>query len=339
MTQITDILPRYTQLNAIVRNVVHRNKILFSEQQFVTDFYRQFADIQLFERMLIGLNGTNGYQVLFNSLKTEIESNISLIISDLDMLKRLDIERTCRGYANQYEAEIEVHTRAVNKKWKEYSYVNNLVDMIGYRAQSKEEVERLWEEHARLKEKHDAGQKKLQELYEKQKEAEKTALEYSENCFFKTLSISVDFFEILHKYIVEEKNNISETFNKSEIKATKATNHSTTKHQQVIEYNMIFKSNMYPKFLALEEKLKKDNYLNSDLYWLPTHKNNKSDIKRLVTFLLGLDEKDYFLADRNPMIRRFFENRYHVSIGQSFEKKRRAPLIGEYRFVFSSYSF
>lgn len=205
MTQITDILPRYTQLNAIVRNVIHRNKILFSEQQFVTDFYRQFADIQLFERMLIGLNGTNGYQVLFNSLKTEIENNISLISSNLYMLERLNIEWSCREYANQFEAEIEVHTRAVNKKWKEYSYVNNLVDMIGYRAQSKEEEERLWEEHARLKEKHDAGQKKLQELYEKQKEAEKTALEYSENRFLNVLSLSKKFIIIVEKYLPKKQ--------------------------------------------------------------------------------------------------------------------------------------
>lgn len=205
MTQITDILPRHTQLNAIIRKVVHRNKILFSEQQFVTDFYRQFADIQLFERMLIGLNGTNGYQVLFNSLKTEIENTISHISSNFDMLDRLNIERSCRGYANQYEAEIEVHTRAVHKKWKEYSYVNNLVDMIGYRAQSKEEVERLWEEHARLKEKHDAGQKKLQELYEKQKEAEKTALEYSENCFSNVLSLSKKFIIIVEKYLPKKQ--------------------------------------------------------------------------------------------------------------------------------------
>lgn len=205
MTQITDILPRYTQLNAIVRNVVHRNKILFSEQQFVTDFYRQSADIQLFERMLISLNGTNGYQVLFNSIKTEIENNIFLINSNLDMLERLNIEWSCRGYANQYEAEIEIHTRAVNKKWKKYSYVNNLVDMIGYRAQSKEEVERLWEEHAGLKEKHDAGQKKLQKLYEKQKEAEKTALEYSENCFSNVLLLSEKFIIIVEKYLPKKQ--------------------------------------------------------------------------------------------------------------------------------------
>lgn len=55
MTKITDILPRYTQLNAIVVEVSNKHSIEFAQQQFVVDFYTQFSNIQLFETMLIEL--------------------------------------------------------------------------------------------------------------------------------------------------------------------------------------------------------------------------------------------------------------------------------------------
>lgn len=53
--QIADILPQYTQLNAIISEVSNRNSIEFAQQQFVADFYTQFDNIQSFEAMLIDL--------------------------------------------------------------------------------------------------------------------------------------------------------------------------------------------------------------------------------------------------------------------------------------------
>lgn len=37
--QITDIIPRYTQLNTIISEVSNRHPIEFAQQQFVADFY------------------------------------------------------------------------------------------------------------------------------------------------------------------------------------------------------------------------------------------------------------------------------------------------------------
>jgi hypothetical protein len=34
-----------------------------------------------------------------------------------------------------------------------------------------------------------------------------------------------------------------------------------------------------------------------------------------------------------------FESRYHITIGQNFERKRREPLLGEFKAVFYNYAF
>jgi hypothetical protein len=89
----------------------------------------------------------------------------------------------------------------------------------------------------------------------------------------------------------------------------------------------------------LEKKLIEDKYLNPELHWISVHENGKPDIKRLVTFLVGLLDNKYFLPGRDPKIKNFFESRYHITIGQNFERKRREPLLGDYKAVFHDYPF
>lgn len=58
--------------------------------------------------------------------------------------------------------------------------------------------------------------------------------------------------------------------------------------QSGIEPDMVFRTRMYEKFLALEQKLLNDKYLDTELHWISLHDNGKPDIKRLVMFLVGL---------------------------------------------------
>ena len=80
--QIADILPQYTQLNAIISEVSNRNSIEFAQQQFVADFYTQFDNIQSFEAMLIDLTMNTDperHKTLSESLSVEIQNNTHLI--------------------------------------------------------------------------------------------------------------------------------------------------------------------------------------------------------------------------------------------------------------------
>lgn len=101
----------------------------------------------------------------------------------------------------------------------------------------------------------------------------------------------------------------------------------------------IFRSRMFDKFRELEKRLVKSGDLGEDLHWQAKHKNDKPDIKRLVAFLAGLIDNDYFLPNRDMSIKRFFEERYRISIGQNFERRRREPLMKIYRTIFYDLPF
>ncbi len=106
-----------------------------------------------------------------------------------------------------------------------------------------------------------------------------------------------------------------------------------------IEPDTIFKSKMYDKFLLLEQKLIEDNYLDDRLNWIAKHDNGSIDIKSLVTFLVGLIDYKYFLPNKDPKVKVFFEARYSIKIGQNFEKSRRQSLSERYGIIFHDYDF
>lgn len=92
MTKITDILPRYTQLNTIVAEVSNKHSIEFAQQRFVMDFYTQFSNVQSFETMLIELTTqteSERYKTLIDSLSSEIQNNIYRISSNNSILDDL----------------------------------------------------------------------------------------------------------------------------------------------------------------------------------------------------------------------------------------------------------
>lgn len=109
--------------------------------------------------------------------------------------------------------------------------------------------------------------------------------------------------------------------------------------QSVIEPDSIFKTKMYEKFLTLEQKLIDDNYLDDRLNWIAKHDNSSIDIKSLVAFLVGLIENKYFLPNKDPKVKVFFEARYSIKIGQNFEKSRRQVLEDRYSIIFHDYDF
>lgn len=211
--QITDILPRYTQLNAIIAEVSNRRLIEFTQQQFVADFHTQFDNVQLFETMLIDLTmqtELERYKTLIESLSTEIQNNIRLILSNKNALKNLNIEKACDNFVNQYETQIGDQLHNTQKSWKELSEVNNSLDMIGFRKHTESEEKRLWEKHEVVTEKYNAEKAILNDLYEKQEVARKTTEKYQENYIPKILSLSQKLNEIIQKYIPKTTRNLPE---------------------------------------------------------------------------------------------------------------------------------
>ncbi|MDR1884404.1 MAG: hypothetical protein LBR26_16745 [Prevotella sp.] len=149
-----------------------------------------------------------------------------------------------------------------------------------------------------------------------------------------------DYYTLIYE-ISKKSLSIIESYFPVEKKETPASEPKSTEQetQSEVEPDMIFRTGMFDKLLALEKKLTGDKYLNPELHWISVHDNGKPDIKRLVTFLVGLLDNRYFLPGRDPKIKTFFESRYHVAIGQNFERRRREPLLDGYKAVFYDYPF
>lgn len=106
-----------------------------------------------------------------------------------------------------------------------------------------------------------------------------------------------------------------------------------------IDPNDIFMSKKYQQMGPLETRLIADGYLDSDLRWIAKHQNGREDKQRLICFITGLIDSKYFMPNRTPKIKSYFEARYRVTIGQGFEKARREQYITEYKMIFPNYPF
>jgi hypothetical protein len=190
----------------------------------------------------------------------------------------------------------------------------------------------------------DETQKELNELScEEGKERNRIA-PFCENFFPDIYKLSKELATFINAYIPEKDaiaGNQVKSVRQNISNGILAKNGHTDK---VDEPDAIFRTRMFEKFLILERRLITDKYLkeesqNKELRWISTHENGKPDIKRLVTFLAGMLDHNYFLPNKDPKIKIFFESRYHITIGQNFERKRREPLQNEYKIVFHNYPF
>jgi hypothetical protein len=150
------------------------------------------------------------FKTLTESLSTEIQNNIRLILTNKSVLENLAIEKACDKFANQYDTQINDQLHNTQKYWKELSEVSNSLDTIGFRQHTEQEEKRLWEKQEALAEKYNSEKAILNDLYEKQKVARKTAEKYQENYFSKILSLSHKLDEITQKYIPKTTQNLPE---------------------------------------------------------------------------------------------------------------------------------
>lgn len=111
------------------------------------------------------------------------------------------------------------------------------------------------------------------------------------------------------------------------------------KEKAAVSPDRIFRTKMYERFLKLEQQLAADNYIGPQGNWILLHRNKKPDRKTLVIFLCALADNRYFLPGRDALVRDFFEDRFKITIGQNFEKKRREQLAGLYPLRFYNYGF
>lgn len=153
--------------------------------------------------------------------------------------------------------------------------------------------------------------------------------------------IGTNFYSKIERLCLSNKRIISSYYSNKDLpvqeELSSVKNEEST--QKLISPEEVFKSRMYDRFLVLEDRLIQAGDLDKDLRWIALHKNGKPDIRRLVTLIVGLLDNDYFLPNRDVAIRLFFETRYHIVIGQNFERRRREMLRGIYKIAFHDLPF
>jgi len=321
----SDVYSSWQEVNLLFeQKMLNTNSGDLITQKFLYEFYNTHKDTQIFQTNLLTLilaSSAEKAGVITAPLLVLLRENISLFEKNKEILENLDSQNIINQSLQYY-------------KDKRVSLERDLELVKTYPYPSEVERQMLIDEL----------RKDLNELSGEEEKERNRIAPFCKNYFPAIYQLSKEFEAFIRAYI-PEKDVIAESIPKTVGQNT--SSHNRIKNDIADKKNepdSIFRTRMFEKFLILERRLIADKYLkeedpNKELRWISTHENGKPDIKSLVTFLTGMLDNNYFLPNKDSKIKVFFELRYHITIGQNFEKKRREPLQNEYKIVFHNYPF
>ena len=308
-TSITELTAVYETLNKCLKSdPCTTNAYQVDRQQAYRDSYAALCAVPVEQVALRLIAEEIGDRVLVR-LRDLIRENIHICETRQEVFSQVDFEALCRLQEEYLFAGKRTLLLSDRKLIEKYPYP------------TEREREQLLREN----------RSELNELdNERNRYRQENAAWICRDYYTAICKTSRSFAAIFDSYFPVEKKTITAAPIESDVQPTE------TKSMLPDE---IFRSRMFDKLRELESRLVKSGDLDEDLHWQAKHKNGKPDIKRLVTFLAGLLDNDYFLPNRDAAIKRFFEERYRIPIGQNFERKRREPLKKDYRTIFYDLPF
>lgn len=214
--RITSMIPQYGQLNRIFTDILSDNDFSFEKQEFISHFYKQYEDTQAFETSLIKLilkaDGAHHF-LLLDSLKEEIESNISMYNANQTRFDSIDIEYVCQKYADRFNWEIDKQLKITREYSKELTEANGSLEAMVYRIHDRQEKLLLERRYERCKQEYEREKAKLEELYDMKKQATQKALLCLKNRCRDIFNLGNCLLDILKKYINGQKKKGEETTN------------------------------------------------------------------------------------------------------------------------------
>lgn len=321
----SDIYSSWQQINRLLKNKIQNpNSGDLSSQEFLFKFYNKNKEPNVLQTNLLNLilaSSAEKAGVITTPLLALLRENISLFERNKEILENLNSYKMIEQFLLYYHDK-RVSLEKDLELVKTYPYPSEVERQILI----------------------DETQNELRELSSEEKKERNRIAPFCQNFFPDIYQLSRELVVLINAF-VPEKVNTSESASQSVGQNGSPGNSAKSDLLSILDDpNMIFRTRMFEKFLVLERKLITDKYLkeesqNKELHWISTHENGKPDIKRLVTFLVGMLDNNYFLPNKDPKIKAFFESRYHIVIGQNFERKRRVPLLNEYKIVFHNYPF
>ena len=206
--RITSMIPRYGKLNKIYTEIMSGGSFSFEKQQFISGFYREYGDTQTFETALISLileMDATHYSVLLNSLKREIENNISTYNTCKEFFDRLDTGYVCRQHESRFDWGIARQMKVTNEYYRELMEANGSLEAVGFREHDRQEEELLERRYERCKREYDKEKARLDELYKQKEQAKREALQCLKNHCGDICRLSGSLLAILEKYLTDQK--------------------------------------------------------------------------------------------------------------------------------------
>ena len=206
--RITSMIPRYGKLNKIYTEIMSGGSFSFEKQQFISDFYREYGDTQTFETALISLileMDATHYSVLLNSLKREIENNISTYNTCKEFFDRLDTGYVCRQHESRFDWGIDRQMKVTNEYYRELMEANGSLEAVGFREHDRQGEELLERRYERCKREYDKEKARLDELYKQKEQAKREALQCLKNHCGDICRLSGSLLAILEKYLTDQK--------------------------------------------------------------------------------------------------------------------------------------
>ena len=206
--RITSMIPRYGKLNKIYTEIMSGGSFSFEKQQFISGFYREYGDTQTFETALISLileMDATHYSVLLNSLKREIENNISTYNTCKEFFDRLDTGYVCRQHESRFDWGIDRQMKVTNEYYRELMEANGSLEAVGFRQHDRQEEELLERRYERCKREYDKEKARLDELYKQKEQAKREALQCLKNHCGDICRLSGSLLAILEKYLTDQK--------------------------------------------------------------------------------------------------------------------------------------
>ena len=206
--RITSMIPRYGKLNKIYTEIMSGGSFSFEKQQFISGFYGEYGDTQTFETALISLMlemDAAHFSILLNSLKREIESNISTYNTCREFFDRLDTEYVCRRHESRFDWDIDRQMKVTNGYYRELMEANGSLEAVGFREHDCQEEELLERRYERCKREYDKEKAKLDELYRQKEQARREALQCLKNRCGDICRLGGSLLAILEKYLTDQK--------------------------------------------------------------------------------------------------------------------------------------
>ena len=206
--RITSMIPHYGKLNKIYTEIMSCGSFSFEKQQFISGFYGEYGDTQTFETALISLTlemDAAHFSILLNSLKREIESNISTYNACREFFDRLDTEYVCRRHESRFDWDIDRQMKVTNGYYRELMEANGSLEAVGFREHDRQEEELLERRYERCKREYDKEKAKLDELYKQKEQARREALQCLKNRCGDICRLGGSLLAILEKYLTDQK--------------------------------------------------------------------------------------------------------------------------------------